>query len=86
MLKSTKEILSRLDAVEALLAEEITWREVAKEYKELNKDLMNRLMARNFEELQCYGTGDADVTIPTPYEPEADEGLIGQVVNLDALK
>jgi len=81
ILKILKRTEDRLDSVEALLASEITWKAVAEEQKDLIKDLMNRLMSKDFKELQIYGTGESQVTVETPvYVPEADDDNAGMVI------
>ncbi len=48
-----------------------------------NKDLMDRFMARNFEELRTYQTS-VEMSVPKElYKPEEDESLAGEVVDFE---
>jgi len=82
ILENQEELKDRLAEIEALLAAEITWKKVAQEQKKIIDDLLNRFMARNFEELQVYGNGESFVSPLKPdYQPEADEENIGMVLD-----
>ena len=50
--------------------------------RKVNKDLMDRLMAKNFEELKIYQANETEVNhrIEKPYEVESDEGNAGEIV------
>lgn len=45
-------------------------------------ELLNRLMARNFETLQTYTLGGEE-SAGEPIKPEEDEGLAGEIVSIE---
>lgn len=81
IIKAIGELAKRLDAVEALLAAEITWKKVAEERLEENRELRDRLMARDFQD---YAVGrpaaEFEVVIPPELEPDEDEDNAGRIV------
>ena len=59
----------------ALLMSEIV------DLRKLNKDLMDRLMARSFEELKVYQTEEDVVSLTaSDLQPENDEGNAGEII------
>jgi len=49
--------------------------------RKLNKDLMDRLMARSFEELKVYQTEEDVVSLTaSDLQPENDEGNAGEII------
>ena len=46
--------------------------------REERKELLNRLMARDFETLQTYTVGGEE-KLPEELRPEEDEGMAGEV-------
>ena len=83
LLKKLEEIDSRLTAIEALLETEVTWKTVADELKKQNKELMDRLMARNFQELATLREPEGDVVVmkPPKLKPEEDEDNAGAIID-----
>jgi len=59
----------------ALLMSEIV------DLRKLNKDLMDRLMARSFEELKVYQTEEETISLTaSDLQPENDEGNVGEII------
>ena len=49
-----------------------------------NKDLMDRLMSRNFETLMTYQPRVEDGSSFPKYDPEADEQSAGEILDIEA--
>jgi hypothetical protein len=60
--------------------------EVNKNLREQNKDLLDRLMARNFEELQVYRARGEIEDLGTGPAPDQDADLAGEVLDLEEVK
>lgn len=89
MLKA-KKVIEKLDGIEGLLqhrllsakketAAVVVLREHIKRLEMQNKDLMDRLMARDIPELKTY-TLPGGVEVTTPYVQEEDENIAGEII------
>ena len=82
-------VLDRLNSLEDTLALVVSRGEVVEILKseielmrEERRELLNRLMARDFETLQTYTDGGQE-EVNKELKPEEDEELAGEIVTLD---
>ena len=59
-------------------------KETVKDLRKDNKEMMNRVMSRDFEQLQIYTAHEAEPKEPGPLV--LDEGFAGEIVDLEKLE
>jgi hypothetical protein len=79
--KRIEEVLTRIEArLEAMEAQGSVWREVARQSALEKRELLDRLMARDFGELKTFGFEPEKLREAKPYNPAEDQGSAGTVV------
>lgn len=79
-----KDVLARLDRMEERLVAEAGWKEIARELREQNSQLLDRLMARDIPELKTYQTWPVEDSSAAPqWDPRYDVGSAGASLEID---